>query len=201
MSRLDPWTCEFADWMAAFEGADFEQTWREQLQWAKAREIAARRELIVSSGRAVLDAVADCARAGLTMPPWLADEFLRRHQAVAGFIAASWSDPSSFGPAHPALGRKPTTAQLRALEAQGRAAPALEWLFHPDRPGRLQRTSEGYKAAAKVLRKSGLSTKQIRMWLPKLKPHRRHPSKRRAIDTPTSDALKWANPFGVKSRK
>ncbi len=193
MSRPDPWTCSFVDWVAAFEGADFEQTWREQLQWAKAQEIAKRRDEIVSSGRAVLDAVADCAVAGLAMPPWLTEEFVRRHQAVAGFSAATWDAPIAFGPAHPTLGRKPTASQLRALNAQSRAAPVLAALF--DREG-IPRTPRGYAAAAKKLHKSGVTREQIKLWLPK-----KHMTRARKEVTPTADALQSANPFGIVKKE
>ena len=195
MSRPDPdpWTCSFAEWTASFEGADFEETWREQLQWSKAREIVEHREQIMSSGRAVLDAVADCARAGLTMPPWLADEFVRRHQAIVSYRAATFDDPEAFGPTHPDLGRVPTVSQLRAKNAQRRAAPVLAALFDQRE---LPRTPKGYAAAAKLLHRGGLTPEQVRLWLPKRR--RKGASKGSA---PTADALAWANPFGVVKKK
>lgn len=195
MNKPDPWTCAAGEWIDYFADADFDSTWREQLQWVQAQAIAVRRAAILSgTGRDVLDAVAECARCGLVMPPWLASEFLRRHGAVTSYQAATWDDPGAFGLAHPDLGRKPKKSTLQANERRKLALPALAFLFGA---GGLARGANGYKAAAARLRKSGISAKQVKSWLPKIRTDRRAGGVERDGREALADTgIKAHRPFG-----
>ncbi|MBN9461162.1 MAG: hypothetical protein J0H00_08035 [Burkholderiales bacterium] len=73
----------------------------ELMQGVIARGITRRRSEIEKSGFEVMQAVADCARYELVIPPWLADEFKRRFNAVRNHVASSWDDEQSFGRPYP----------------------------------------------------------------------------------------------------
>lgn len=189
--NFDPWESTLEDGLAHFSGE--EEISEAHMRWLAAREMVARREAIISSGRNVLDAVADCARLGLPLPGWLAAAFLTRHSAVRHCRVPSWDDPQAFGSPYPGAGRVPTRTQLSAMALRDRSIPLLQALFDPAGRYRLPRTAAGYAEAAAKL---GLSPKQVRTWLPKTRKNRR--------GTPSDDSvelgragLEWNDPFGL----
>lgn len=60
-----------------------------------------RPEVEAGNGAAVMEAVAQCVQAALTVPGWLAAQFLRRFATVARGMAKSWEAPNAFGSAFP----------------------------------------------------------------------------------------------------
>jgi hypothetical protein len=71
-------------------------------QYVAAQTCLALQERIDSGdGRAVLSAVAECAKAGLVMPDWLARAYLKRWRVVVLAKAKSWDDEASFGKPYP----------------------------------------------------------------------------------------------------
>ena len=63
--------------------------------------IALRERIEGGDGKAVLNAVAECAKAGLVMPDWLARAYLKRWRVVVQAKAKSWDDEASFGRPYP----------------------------------------------------------------------------------------------------
>lgn len=97
---FDPWTATIEDSLGLQCGLDDprSQLW----QFAVANSLTKRRQLIErGGGRGVLTAIADCAKHGLALPPWLAAAFLSRFNAVISLQVPSWDDPAAFGPPHP----------------------------------------------------------------------------------------------------
>lgn len=57
----------------------------------------ARPAVEAGKGMAVMFAVNECLQAGLVAPPWLADAFGKRYQAVGNLEVNSWDDEKAFG--------------------------------------------------------------------------------------------------------
>ncbi|MBX3601186.1 MAG: hypothetical protein KF863_11210 [Rubrivivax sp.] len=88
-------------------------------------------EIDAGDGAAVLDAVAQCAAHGLALPPWLAAEFVARHQrAVKGFCR-TWCDSDAFGDVYP---KGTNAAGVRAVAVFGPWAYEVAQGFIDDDP-------------------------------------------------------------------
>jgi hypothetical protein len=132
------------------------------LRWGAAQQINRDREELEKSP---IDGVAQCVRAGLVAPDWLAYAFLRQYGKVLNCQVATWDE--AFGPAFPA-GTHLSTHRLKR-----NFGFRLNQLFTDDElRGRkaLPRTPEGRKEAADRL---GLTEKQVRTLLPKIRKHTR----------------------------
>lgn len=92
---FDPWS------MTTEKSLEVRMDERQLMQYLAARDMTKRREEIVGSGFAVLEAVAACARYELIMPAWLSAEFRRRFNAVRFHRTASWDDEQAFGRPYP----------------------------------------------------------------------------------------------------
>lgn len=92
---FDPWT------MTTEKSLEVDMDERQLNQYLAAKGINQRRDEIVRSGFAVLEAVAACARRELVMPEWLSKEFRRRFNAVCFHRTASWDDEQAFGRPYP----------------------------------------------------------------------------------------------------
>jgi len=106
---FDPWTADEVQALTAHR-ADEAAGVRSGPKGAMAQCMAAWRVLALreridgagdGAGFDVLEAVSECAMAGLQMPEWLEDAFLQRYRSVQQLRAKSWDDPNAFGPPYP----------------------------------------------------------------------------------------------------
>lgn len=158
------------------------------LRWGAAQQINSDREELEKSP---IDGVARCVRAGLVAPDWLARAFLRQYGQVLHCKVASWDE--AFGPPFPP-GKHLSTYRL-----ERRFGGRVNELFTDDEfRGRkaLPRTPEGRKKAAALL---GLSEKQVRTLLPKIRKHTRG---HKPYSNPVATSVLRANdPFSLAHPK
>jgi hypothetical protein len=158
------------------------------LRWGAAQQINSDREELEKSP---IDGVARCVRAGLVAPNWLAYAFLRQYGKVLRCEVASWDE--AFGPPF-APGKHLSTYRL-----QRHFGWRVNELFTDDEfRGRkaLPRTPDGRKKAAALL---GLSEKQVRTLLPKIRKHTRG---HKPYSNPVATSVSRANdPFSLAHPK
>lgn len=109
-----------------------------------------------------IDGVARCVRAGLIAPDWLAFAFLRQYGKVLNCQVATWDE--AFGPA------KPVGVHLSTLRLRRKYAIQIHRLFDAPWGANLPRTDTGRREAARQL---GLTEKQVRTLLPKIRTNAR----------------------------
>ncbi len=158
------------------------------LRWGAAQQIARDREDLEKNP---IHGVAKCVRAGLIAPDWLAYAFLRQYGQVLRCEVASWDE--AFGTPF-APGKHLSTYRL-----QRHFGWRVNELFTDDEfRGRkaLPRTPDGRKKAAALL---GLSEKQVRTLLPKIRKHTRG---HKPYSNPVATSVLRANdPFSLAHPK
>ena len=126
------------------------------LRWGAAQSILERRAQLEGSP---IDGIAQCVRADLVAPDWLARAFLRQYDLVLNRHVASWDE--AFGPA------KPPAVHLSTLRLRRRYGLQVYKLFDAQSPERLTKSKSGYATAADRL---GLTPKQVRQILASIRP-------------------------------
>ena len=158
------------------------------LRWGAAQQITLEREELEIRP---IDGIAQCVRAGLVAPNWLAYAFLRQYGKVLNCQVATWDE--AFGPAFPAGTHLSTHRLKRDFRYQ------LYQLFTADEfRGReaLPRTPDGRKKAAALL---GLTEKQVRTLLPKIRTHTR--GHKPYSNPATTTVLRANDPFSLTRTK
>lgn len=128
------------------------------LKWGSAQGINDRKDYCLKHP---IDGVARCVRAGLIAPDWLAEAFIRQYDQVLNCRVATWDD--AFGSAHPP-GKHLSTLRLKRRYSLQLIELFSDSEFHGRKA--LPRTLEGRKEAARLL---GISEKQVRLLLPKMR--------------------------------
>lgn len=187
-AAFDPFTATFDEAVAALH-ADPHASPNATNQWLQAQRLLEMRERVErGSGFDVLEGVAVCAAAGLVMPTWLAQPFLRRYRQVEDAHVPSWDDGAAFGRPYP------PNFPFRTLRQKRELCSRLYAMFRPVGP--LPRTDVGWKAAAEVL---GISPRQVEDWTPKTRANRRRPKPTEAA-VPQREAFASADPFNLTRR-
>ena len=132
-AAFDPWTATIEDSLSL--PLDLDDPRSLNWQFAVAQGLKERRHAIENgSGFDVMDAIATCAKHGLSIPPWLNAAFAPRYGAVKSLRAKSWDAPEAFGPPHP------KGTHLAKLRRDEEAAPLVYYCVrkllteNPDRP-------------------------------------------------------------------
>jgi hypothetical protein len=153
MTTFDPWTATLEE---AEKQPNALETRGPFHQCAMAQVILSARE---EFERCPIDGIAQCVRASLVVPDWLAKAFLRQYDKVLNCHVATWDE--AFGPAF-ASGKHLSTRRLYRQYG----FRVLKLFTNDEFRGEkaLPRTLAGRQKAAEIL---GISEKQVRTLMPK----------------------------------